>query len=350
MSYGVPAAWRQRLKQTRWPVLRQLVQAARLAARLKRLGRTQVAVEQLQARCDAAERMQSHLVRCVGELQEYARRAERLQYQVIAVLEGLRSRIEGLEFSHHALYTQVDLVKSAAEVPQQWCEEFQRWRRENPVPPEPLVSVCVATWNRARLLTERCLPSLLGQTYPHLEVVVVGDGCTDDTAERIAALNDRRVRFINLPQRARYPDDPMRRWMVAGTIPMNHALGACAGDFITHLDDDDEHDPTRLEKLVEFACEEEADFVWHPFWWEQGPSCWRYQPCPALRLGQVTTSSIFYRRWLTRIGWDIDAHLLAEPGDWNRLRKFVYLGVKTARFPEALLRHYRERQQEKKAA
>jgi hypothetical protein len=52
---------------------------------------------------------------------------------------------------------------------------------------------------------------------------------------------------------------------------------------------------------------------------------------------------------LARIGWDINAHLLAEPGDWNRLRKFLYLGVKAQRVPEALLRHYKERAQKSAA-
>jgi hypothetical protein len=93
-----------------------------------------------------------------------------------------------------------------------------------------------------------------------------------------------------------------------------------------------------------------VDFVWHPFWFETRLGQWEVRPCEELRLGSVTTSSIFYRRWLTRIGWDINAHMLAEPGDWNRLRKFTYLGVKAARFPEPLLRHYVERSKVESAA
>jgi glycosyltransferase involved in cell wall biosynthesis len=188
------------------------------------------------------------------------------------------------------------------------------------------------------------------QTYKHLEIVVVGDGCTDDTVQRIADLGDPRIHFVNLPQCGRYPDGPSRRWMVAGTVPMNHALSLCRGDFITHLDDDDEHDRTRVEKLVAFARENNRDFVWNPFHYECAPGEWELHPCGELRLTQVTTSSIFYRRWLARIGWDINAHLLAEPGDWNRLRKFLYLGIKAQRYPEPLLRHYREQTQNPAAA
>src|SRR6266496_3474924 len=66
-------------------------------------------------------------------------------------------------------------------------------RREVPLTPigeRPLVSVRVATFNRAELLVGRALPSVLNQTYDELEVVVVGDHCTDQTAERIEALGD----------------------------------------------------------------------------------------------------------------------------------------------------------------
>ncbi len=55
-------------------------------------------------------------------------------------------------------------------------------------------------------------------------MLIVGDHCTDDTAERIAALGDPRIRFINLPARGVYPAEPFARWCVAGAAPMNHAL------------------------------------------------------------------------------------------------------------------------------
>src|SRR5262249_7768435 len=106
--------------------------------------------------------------------------------------------------------------------------------------PRPLVSVCVATYNRVDLLTERCLPSILGQTYDCLDVVVMGDGCTDGTADRVDRIGDPRVRFVNQPA-GRYPDDPTRRWMVAGTPALNRGLDLARGDFVTHLDDDDEY-------------------------------------------------------------------------------------------------------------
>jgi len=118
------------------------------------------------------------------------------------------------------------------------------------------------------------------------------------------------------------------------------------GDFLTHLDDDDEHVPDRLEKLVKFAVENGCDFVWHPFWCEDAATGrWILNEAPRLMLGQVTNGSVFYRSWFKKIEADIDAHLLMEAGDWNRFRRIKYIGPVHMRYPEPLLKHYRERSQ-----
>ena len=88
----------------------------------------------------------------------------------------------------------------------------------------PLVSVCIGTYNRAKLLVERSIPSVLNQTYEKLELIVVGDCCTDDTESSVSAIGDNRLKFINLEDRGDYPGDPVRRWMVAGTKSINYAL------------------------------------------------------------------------------------------------------------------------------
>ncbi len=67
---------------------------------------------------------------------------------------------------------------------------------------EPLVSICVATVDRAELLLERAIASLRTQSYRNLQIVVVGDNCIDDTAQRLAAVGDGRIQFVNLTQRA----------------------------------------------------------------------------------------------------------------------------------------------------
>lgn len=215
--------------------------------------------------------------------------------------------------------------------------------------PDPLVTICIGTYNRAHLLLERSVRSALGQSWRNVEVIVVGDHCTDGTDALMRSVRDARLRWINLPEPSRYPDDPHKRWMVAGTVPFNRALAEARGSFVTHLDDDDEHAPDRVEKLLAFIRETRADLVYHPFEHEEPSGDWTLNPALHFMSGRVTTSSIFYHRALAAIPWDIEAHRYAEPGDWNRLRKIRYLGAKTRRYPEPLLKHYRERNQKRPA-
>lgn len=235
-----------------------------------------------------------------------------------------------------------DDLRSRREVPGSKRAEFRDWLEANPLSDQPLVSVCVATYNRPRLLTERCIPSVLRQTYSHLELIVVGDGAATETVDAVRAVKDDRLHFENLPQNGPYPSDPLRRWMVAGTFAMNRGLKLAKGELITHLDDDDAYLPERLERLVDTLRSRKAHFVWHPFHFEAAPGVWGIKESRRFTFGQVTTASVLYRSWFKSIPWDVNAHRWGEPGDWNRFRKIRYLRPTCVRFPEPLLRHFRE--------
>jgi Glycosyl transferase family 2 len=205
----------------------------------------------------------------------------------------------------------------------------------------PLVSVCVTTMNRAELLIERALASLLTQTYRNLQIIVVGDHCTDDTAERIARLGDRRIFFVNLPKRGPYPRPGIDRWRVAGSHPGNRALQLVEGEFVTHLDEDDSFEPERIQILVKKIREVRADLVFHRFWWQQPNGGWAEFGNGSFEHGQTGTSMIFYHRYLAQIPWDVFAYRFGEPEDWNRLRKFKLMRARTEFVPALLTRYYR---------
>lgn len=242
----------------------------------------------------------------------------------------------------------IDTLHSRIDVPDELFAHFQVDRKSKNYQrvfqeKEPLVSVCVGTYNRADLVTNRCIKSILDQDYDNIEVIVVGDHCTDNTEKLIKQINDKRVRFFNLPKRGNYPAKPEWRWLVAGTVPFNEALRLAKGDFITHLDDDDEYLPDRISKLVPFIQRNRADVVWHPFRRELPSGKWQLKSGTFFKRNEVTTSSSFYHKWFKIIPWNINAYKYNEPGDWNRFRKFKYLGAKIVRFPEPLLKHFRER-------
>jgi cell division protein FtsB len=206
----------------------------------------------------------------------------------------------------------------------------------------PLVSVCVATMNRSNLLIERCLNSLVSQSYRNIQIIVVGDHCTDDTGSQIARLRDDRISFHNLPSRGPYPAPGIDRWRVAGTNAINAALSMCEGQFITHLDDDDSAAADRIETMVDAAQHYKADFCWHPFWCERKDGTWCLLGDGRFELGQITTGSIFYHRYFKKFAWNVYAYRTQEPGDWNRLRKIRSLRPNLHFVDRPLIFHYTE--------
>ena len=127
---------------------------------------------------------------------------------------------------------------------------------------KPLVSVCVPTYNRGPLLVERAVTSVLEQTYTNFELIVVGDHCTDNTAELLSQIKDPRLKFYNLPSRERnYKQTVENHWFVGGAIPANKAMELARGQWIARVDDDDTWTPDHLEKLLHFAQQGQYEFV-----------------------------------------------------------------------------------------
>jgi hypothetical protein len=275
--------------------------------------------------------------------QEAARQAELTQWNdrlraLEALTENLNAR--SMRESHR-----VDYVLAHQEGILAGIDDFHAARataayRAAFSDPDPLVSITVITAHRPDLLVSRCLHSLQAQTYRNLQIIVVGDHCTDDTPARVAALRDDRISFHNLPARGPYPPPGPDRWRVAGTHPANKALSLCEGQFICHLDDDDRFEPERIAIMVAAAQANEADFCWHPFQWENADGTWRIIGDGTFELGQIGTSSVFYHRYFARIPDDVHAYRIGEPGDWNRLRKIKLLRPKTHFVEQPLVYHY----------
>ena len=85
----------------------------------------------------------------------------------------------------------------------------------------PLITVYIPTYNRSKLLMERSLKSAISQTYKNLEILVIGDCCTDDTEKCIEDLNDKRVKCCNLPERPNYLNYKYARWLMIGSYEIN---------------------------------------------------------------------------------------------------------------------------------
>jgi glycosyltransferase involved in cell wall biosynthesis len=226
------------------------------------------------------------------------------------------------------------MAARAYEATQHWPQALEAVRSapdyELAYEPDPLVTVRIPTYNRAQILCERTLPSVLRQTYANWEVVVVGEACTDDTEARIRALGDERIRFVNLPFRGPYPDDPRARWRVTGITPMNTAMRLARGRWIAPLDDDDEFDDDHIEVLLAHAQASRAELAYGQLRVvdtatgdvSEGLSSWPPE------YGRFNFLSAIFHAGLRRFEYDPNCYLVGEVSDWNLTRRLWQAGVR----------------------
>lgn len=207
---------------------------------------------------------------------------------------------------------------------------------------EPLVTVRIATYNRGQMVVDRAISSALAQTYPHIEILVVGDACDRATADAVASVDDPRVRFVNLPERGRYPDDPMKRWMVAGAHPMNAALYLARGTWIAPCDDDDELTPDHISSLLDHAKRERLEMVYSKAEMEISPGEIEIVGSVPLRHAHITHGSVMYSLGLRFFTHSLSSWRLDEPADWNMWRRMKRAGVRIGFLDHITYRHYQE--------
>lgn len=119
----------------------------------------------------------------------------------------------------------------------------------------PLVSAVMIFLDGERFLAE-AVESVLAQTYPHWELMLVDDGSTDgssEIAQSYAALHPARIHYITHPDRAN------RGMSASRNLGVRHARGG----FVAFLDADDVWLPEKLERQVALLTEHpEATIVY----------------------------------------------------------------------------------------
>lgn len=209
---------------------------------------------------------------------------------------------------------------------------------------EPLVTIRIATYHRPEHIGP-AIESCLAQTYPRVEVLVVGDRCSDETARVVRGFHDPRVRFVNLPSRGLYPDDPMSRWRVAGVWPANAALMLGEGSWITACDDDDAFTPDHVEVLLREARERRLEMVWSKARMEVAPERWEIVGCDPLTEGQVTQGSVLYSMGLRFLAMSNTCWRRQQPADWNLWSRMQAIGVRMGFVDHVTYTHHLETHQ-----
>lgn len=106
------------------------------------------------------------------------------------------------------------------------------------LPEKPLVSVLMANYNYGEYIGE-AIQSLINQTYPHWELIVVDDGSTDDSVEQVTQFSKREPR-IKLIQKENE----------GVATALNVAFDNAQGEILCLLDSDDIFFPEKLDLTV----------------------------------------------------------------------------------------------------
>lgn len=179
-----------------------------------------------------------------GEDLDFAQRARRAGYRTVWVdepevrmyhmwhpptlrsVEQTEAGREAVKFNKEVVYNDKSFTRNTTN----W-----RFRPQDAI---PLVSVVYATRDRAELLRES-IRSVLIQTVQDFEIIVVDDGSTDDSTERVVeSLQDPRVRYF-------------RQEPQGISTARNFALDESRGFYTAVMDDDDLMPPRRLEWQLE---------------------------------------------------------------------------------------------------
>lgn len=114
---------------------------------------------------------------------------------------------------------------------------------------QDVISIIVPIYNSAATL-DRCIKSILCQTYPYLEIILVNDGSKDSSKDICQKYMDRdsRIKVINQAN--------------AGvSAARNNGLNHATGKYIQFVDSDDKIAANMCEKLVERQKDTNADVV-----------------------------------------------------------------------------------------
>ena len=130
----------------------------------------------------------------------------------------------------------------------------------------PLISIYIPTFNRASILINKSLPSLLKQTYNNIEIIIIGDRCTDNTEDELKKFNDKRIKFKNISYKYKpMPKHENYLWLAGEVLAANYALRKARGLWIARLDDDEEWiQNNHIQTMLEFAKEKNSEFISAP--------------------------------------------------------------------------------------
>lgn len=121
---------------------------------------------------------------------------------------------------------------------------------------QPLISVIMPCYNMASYVSDS-IKSVIAQTYPHWELLIVDDASSDETVNIIKsyAQADSRIKFAIKKQNSGISDT------------RNQCIQMAQGQFLAFLDADDIWHPEKLEKQLSFMLAKNIGFTYSTYDW-----------------------------------------------------------------------------------
>lgn len=145
-------------------------------------------------------------------------------------------------------------------------------------------SVIIPAYNAAATI-EAAIQSCLSQSLLPLEIIVVDDASTDDTAAVVRSINSERLHLIILDKNS------------GPSVARNHGMDAARGDYYAFLDADDVWSANKLFEIDTILRERpEIEFVAHPFKLQDTPT---KNDGHGILLRKISTATLLIRNTIT---------------------------------------------------
>jgi glycosyltransferase involved in cell wall biosynthesis len=195
---------------------------------------------------------------------------------------------------------------------------------------QPLVTIAMPVYNAEKFLRQS-IDSVLEQTYRNIELVLVNDASTDQSAAIIHSYSDPRIRY--------YENE--RNLGIAAT--RNKCIDLAQGDYIAVLDNDDIAGPDRIERQVQFLDLNEDYGMCGSFWKiiDQNGRAAEQIKTP-IKDADIRTYLVF-NNCFCNSSIMIRSHLLKEfmyPEEFSMIEDYYFLYTQSKRTRLAILPHY----------
>lgn len=184
-----------------------------------------------------------------------------------------------------------------------------------------LISVIIPNHNGARFLAE-AVSSAIGQDYPEKEIIVVDDGSTDNSVERLMEFGTK-IRVIETPNRG-------------ASAARNAGIFAAKGEYLAFLDSDDLWVENKLSLQFERMQKSGLDLVYchgQEFGSSNGTDafhqavfsgdCYKYfRQFPAKAIIDMGPSTVLLKKSLLPMSGVFDSSFLGPAEDWDFFRRY----------------------------